>query len=96
MAVSDCQKEVARSAWLACKAEGAVELWVVAASCVEGCWCFQGDVYFDSIGPRPHSRSETRNRKSACTGRGGGGVLGVGTCAAEVGEGETVFTGKSE
>ena len=93
MAWSDCQKAVARSAWLA--AEGIVELWIVVASYVEGCWRFWSDVYFDGAGACPLSRSGTRNRKSGCRGRGGGGVLGAGTCTAEAEGGGIIFTGKS-
>ena len=93
MAWSDCRKAVARSAWLA--AEGAVELWIVVASCVEGCWRFRSDVYFDGAVACPLSRSGTRNRKSGCRGKGGGGVLEAGTCTAEAEGGGTIFTGKS-
>ena len=92
MAWSDCRKAVPRSDWLA--AEGAVELWMVVASCVEGCWRFRSDVYFDGTGACPLSRSGTRNRMSGCRGRGGGGVLGAGTCTAEAEGVGIIFTGK--
>ena len=93
MAGSDCRKAVARSAWLA--VEVAVELWIVVASCVEGCWRFRSDVYFDGAGSCPLSHSGTRNRKSGCRGRCGGGVLGAGTCTVEAEGGGIIFTGKS-